>query len=65
MTKKYNGQHPERGRSRYPERLAARGLRKSPMLAEIEGDQGLRRRQERRMKEHGSPFPRTREENAA
>lgn len=56
MSRKHNTKHPERSASHYPERLAARGLRKSPMLAEIEGDSGLRRRQERRAEQTGSPF---------
>jgi hypothetical protein len=64
MSKKHNTQHPDRSRSRYPERLQKRGLGKSPMLAEIEGTQGLRARQERREEQTGVPWP-TRGEQAA
>lgn len=56
MSKKHNAPHPERGRSRYSDRLAARGLKRAPALAEIEGTQGLRTRQERREKEQGHPW---------
>lgn len=65
MSKKHNTQHPERSRSRYPQRLAARGLSKTPRMAEIDGSQGLRARQERREEQTGSPFPRASEEVAA
>lgn len=56
MSRKHNTKHPERSASRYAERLAKRGLRKAPMLDEIEGSQGLRSRQERRKDQTGSPF---------
>jgi hypothetical protein len=65
VSRKHNTQHPERNRSRYPERLAARGLGKAPRMAEIDGTQGLRARQERREKETGSPVARTSQEEAA
>jgi hypothetical protein len=56
MTKKYNTKHPDRSRSRYPLRLTARGLGKSPTLAQIEGSTGLRARQTRRKDETGHPW---------
>jgi len=42
MSRKHNTQHPGRGRSHYPERLAARGLTKTPTITSVEN---LRRRQ--------------------
>lgn len=54
MSVKHNVSHKEkfgRGKSRYPDRLAARGLSHAPHLAEIEGSTGLRARQERRVRE--------------
>jgi hypothetical protein len=51
MSRKCNVSHPARKRSNYPNRLSARGLSKAPRLAEIEGNTGLRHRQERRVME--------------
>ena len=36
MSRHYNTQHPERSRSRYPARLAARGLTKTPAMPTLE-----------------------------
>lgn len=44
MSRKYNTQHPGRARSRYPQRLAKRGLSKAPALPPLEW---LRRKQAR------------------
>lgn len=69
MSRKHNTKHPGRARSRYPQRLEARGLGKAPMLAEIEGTQGLRARQERRVEQGREPWAYinyvSREESAA
>jgi hypothetical protein len=35
MTRRYNGQHPSRGRSNYPKRLAARNLGKTPVMPKL------------------------------
>jgi len=53
MTTKYNTKHPDRGRSRYGARLAARGLSKSPRLEDVDT---LRDRQERREEATGYPW---------
>lgn len=53
MTTKHNTKHPDRKRSNYPLRLAARGLSKSPRLEELEV---LERRQIRREIETGAPW---------
>jgi len=53
MARKHNTRHPERARSRYPQRLARRGLSKSPVMASPEN---LRTAQERRTRETGSPW---------
>jgi len=53
VTTKHNTKHPLRGRSRYPLRLAARGLAKSPRMEDVEV---LQRRQERREEETGHPW---------
>lgn len=44
MSRKCNTQHPNRGRSHYPERLAARGLTRAPAMPTVES---LRSRQSR------------------
>lgn len=44
MSRKYNAQHPDRGRSHYPSRLAARGLTKAPTMPSLDS---LRSRQAR------------------
>src|SRR5512146_2537962 len=51
MSRRHNTKHTGRSKSRYPQRLVARGLGKAPTLAEIEGPSGLRVRQERRIRE--------------
>ncbi len=56
MSGKYNTKHPERGTSHYPERLYARHLKTAPRMAVIDGDTGLRARQERRTRERGHPW---------
>lgn len=48
MSTKHNCPHPERGRSHYRDRLARRGLSKSPVMGSLEHLQG---RQERRVQE--------------
>jgi hypothetical protein len=53
MTRRYNTKHTERGRSRYPLRLQARGLTKAPPLAPLSG---LQARQEARVKNTGHPW---------
>lgn len=53
MSRHHNTQHPERGRSRYPQRLEARGLRKSPVMTPVDV---LRTRQARRVEETGVPW---------
>jgi len=50
LSRHYNTKHPERGRK--PKRTFGK-------LAEIEGRQGLRARQERRVAETGVPWPTT------
>lgn len=42
MSRKCNTKHPDRGASNYPQRLAARGLTKTPTMASVES---LRKRQ--------------------
>jgi hypothetical protein len=59
MSGKYNKKHPDRSTSRYPQRLAARGLGKAPAMVAVEV---LRTRQIRRTEQTGSPFPASREE---
>ena len=61
MSRHHNTRHPERGLSRYPQRLAARGLTKAPAMPTLEN---LRARQERRLAQTGSPFPARIEEAA-
>jgi hypothetical protein len=53
MARKHNTRHPARARSRYPQRLARRGLSKTPVMASPEN---LRSTQERRTRETGSPW---------
>jgi hypothetical protein len=48
VTAKHNAKHPDRGLSHYPDRLRARGLGKAPQMAPVDG---LRNRQERRIRE--------------
>jgi hypothetical protein len=36
MSRHYNTQHPERSRSHYPARLAARGFTKTPTMPTLE-----------------------------
>jgi hypothetical protein len=36
MSRKHNTQHPDRGRSHYPDRLAARGLTKAPTMPDLD-----------------------------
>ena len=36
MSRHYNTQHPDRGRSHYPERLSNRGLTKTPTMPTLE-----------------------------
>lgn len=48
MSRKHNTQHPERGRSHYPERLAKRGLTKTPTMPTLDY---LRAKQEREKRE--------------
>lgn len=64
MTRKHNAKHPERSRSRYPQRLEKRGLSKAPAMPTLEA---LRARQARRKEETGVPWARgsEREEVAA
>ena len=54
LTTKHNCKHPERARSRYPERLRARGLSKAPLMLPLAT---LRSRHLARIKEHGTPWP--------
>lgn len=54
MSRKHNTRHPERGRSRYGERLTARGLSKAPAM---ESAEHLERVQDARKRRTGSPFP--------
>ena len=54
MSRHHNTQHPDRARSHYPARLAARGLSKAPAMESVES---LRARQEARQRRTGSPFP--------
>lgn len=54
MSRKHNTKHPERGRSGYPARLAARGLSKAPTMATVEH---LRYIQNRRVEQTGYPWP--------
>jgi len=53
MTTKHNNSHPGRGRSHYRDRLAKRGLSKSPRLPDLED---LQRTQERREEATGFPW---------
>lgn len=53
MSGKFNKQHPDRGRSRYPQRLAARGLSKAPRM---EAREVLEARQLRRTEQTGVPW---------
>lgn len=62
MSRKHNAPHPDRGRSRYGERLVRRGLSKSPVMESVES---LRTRQEARMKRTGFPWNFGAEEEAA
>jgi hypothetical protein len=62
MSRHYNTQHPERGRSHYPDRLSARGLTKAPTMPKVED---LRKIQEARQRRTGSPFPTKVEQEAA
>jgi hypothetical protein len=54
MSRKYNTKHPERGRSNYGKRLAARGLSMAPALLKLEP---LRERQLRCEERTGVPWP--------
>lgn len=49
--RKHHCKHPTRGHSHYPERLRARGLSKTPQLAPLDGNGGLRTKQERRVRD--------------
>jgi hypothetical protein len=51
MSRKYNCKHPDRGRSRYPLRLAKRGLSKAPAMLSLDK---LREIQEARIR-RGEP----------
>lgn len=62
MTTRHNTRHPDRVRSRYPERLARRGLTRAPAMESVEA---LRSRQEARIRKTGSPFPVSHEEEEA
>lgn len=62
MSRHHNTRHPDRGRSNYPARLAARGLNKAPALEAVDN---LRSRQERRIAQTGTPFPVAAEQAAA
>jgi hypothetical protein len=46
--------HPDRKRSNYPDRLRKRGLTKAPTMEDLET---LRKRQQRRYDQAGSPWP--------
>lgn len=48
MSHKHNIKHPGRAKSRYPLRLAKRGLSKAPVMEDLET---LTKRQERRVKD--------------
>ena len=56
MSRHHNTEHPERSTSNYKTRAGMMGT--TGHLAAIEGNQGLRARQERRIANFGSPFPR-------
>jgi hypothetical protein len=54
MSRHHNTKHPERGRSRYPERLARRGHSKTPQMESLDH---LRDTQNARVRRQGYPFP--------
>lgn len=56
MSRHYCTEHTERKTSNYKTRPGVMGT--SGHLAAIEGNQGLRAKQERRVENFGSPFPR-------
>lgn len=62
MSKRHCTKHPDRGRSNYPNRPGMFGPHGH--LADIEGRQGLRARQERRVEQTGVPWPTTASERA-
>lgn len=53
MSRKNCCKHPQRGRSHYPERLAKRGLNKTPEMASLTQ---LRSRQAARERDTGVPY---------
>jgi hypothetical protein len=53
MSRHHNTRHPDRGRSRYPDRLTRRGLSRAP---EMESPDNLRTRQEARIRRTGVPW---------
>lgn len=61
LSKKHNCRHPERGRSGYPDRLAARGI--SSASVRMESLPVLRKRQLQRISLTGVPWTTARSEN--